>query len=335
MKKKLIALAVAGAVTAPLAAQADVTIFGSLRPSINFVDPDDGDSTTAMASNQSDIGVKGKEDLGGGLKAIFFIDFQFDESQPGDTPTGRDQYVGLQGGFGRLVFGSTSTSYKSSGAAIDPLWRTSAQARATLNMLSGLHKGNGRHGGRMQNMIRYDSPSFAGAKVVAWTGLDDSTQDNHEWGAGLHYKNGPFFGAVDYWDGNEDSGEDQAWKISGKVNFGNFAFYGAYEFDEGLISQVEGINTAHGLADFTAKDADFLFLGASAKFGNNLAFLEYGRRDDSDQGNDGTDSWVFALAHAFSKRTLVYAGYGSVNDSKVVAKDPGLDVATVGMVHKF
>ncbi|MGB5338304.1 MAG: porin, partial [Gammaproteobacteria bacterium] len=141
MKTKLLPMMIgallAGGVTA---AAADVTLFGRVDVSIDYTDIDtasgsvDDGKDVNMNSNTSSFGIKGSEDLGNGLAAIFMADFQFDadERNAGDSKnslTDRDQWIGLKGGFGTVVFGTKSTVYKSHGAKLDPLYKTSLQGR--------------------------------------------------------------------------------------------------------------------------------------------------------------------------------------------------------------
>ncbi|MFO7188649.1 MAG: porin, partial [Pseudomonadota bacterium] len=109
MKKKLLALAVAGALTAPLAAQAqNVQIYGVLQMSVDRVDNGD-DTGTSMKDNSSRIGFRGSEDLGGGLKAIFQLEsaVQPDERGADGGWTKRDSWVGLASStWGEIRVGS-------------------------------------------------------------------------------------------------------------------------------------------------------------------------------------------------------------------------------------
>jgi len=365
LKKTAIAMAVAGVMAAPLA-QADVTIKGLITPSINFGGMDgyttapvaaggtaavvaDGEMT-AMADNQSSIGFAWEEDLGNGNKVVGFVDMSYDPSEPGGGGEidSRDQYVGFAGGWGKIVFGSTSTSYKSSGAAIDPLWRTAGQARAS-DQMSTLHSGSDGLRGRQDNMIRYDSPSMNGFKAIGWMSLQDAVTDDHGWGAGLHYSNGPLFASVDYiTDDSISGGEDDAFKAAAKYTFGNFAIWGHYEMDGGLVSQsnltaiggsgvgdsaylnVHGGGTYNGTAlaagdIVTMDDGDYFYVGGQATFGNNFLVLTYGQRDDADvavngvamSGLDtGSETWGIVAGHSFSKRTVAYVGYVAAEYSK-------------------
>ncbi|HAJ92155.1 MAG TPA: hypothetical protein DCO71_06000, partial [Gammaproteobacteria bacterium] len=285
-------------------AVADVTVFGHIDTSIDYVDQND--STTNMNCNTCSIGFKGSEDLGNGLRAIFKIDFQYDTTErnngkvssrsrshsavtgvgtkrtsvvggttkttgsPGIAPTfksvvngvstkqgtfnavtnvsgstdsitDRDQWLGLAGGFGQVRFGTISTVYKSHGAMIDPVYRTSAQAR-DHGLQSAAHRGAGEEGqGRAEDTIRYDSPSWNGLKVGATYTMqtDNGQSTDTPWGTGIQYKNGPFLVFADYIT-NDRGGDDSAYKVGGKWTFGNYSLYGQYEVDDGLLSFLDG-----------------------------------------------------------------------------------------------
>ena len=112
MNKKLVAVAVAGVLAAPLVAQAqtaNVTLYGRLNLTMEAVKGDSVDPNlpaTASAqnrtiyrvnSNSSRLGVRGSEALGGGLSAIFQIESSIQADSSGGTLAGRETFVGLQG----------------------------------------------------------------------------------------------------------------------------------------------------------------------------------------------------------------------------------------------
>jgi predicted porin len=130
MNKKLVALAVAGVLGAPLAqAQtANVTLYGRVNLDVEFVNgsiynnnvtqPATCNKTlnqggcittnpTAFreSTNSSRFGLRGTESLGGGLNAIFQIESSVNPAQSGGTLAGRESYVGLQGGWGTFKMG--------------------------------------------------------------------------------------------------------------------------------------------------------------------------------------------------------------------------------------
>src|SRR3954466_15464328 len=76
MKKSLLALAVLGAFAGAASAQSSVTLFGVVDLSANQI-KNGGASTQTLQSNQLNsnrLGFRGIEDLGGGLKAGFWLE---------------------------------------------------------------------------------------------------------------------------------------------------------------------------------------------------------------------------------------------------------------------
>ena len=340
MNKKILPFAVAGILAGAMgAAQAGgVTMYGKVLVSVDALDCDAGMMTgggcnrAGTATTNGDdlllnsrpgfgaIGVKGSEDLGNGLTAMFQLEYGTDPVNGGEF-AGRDQWLGMKGGFGALRFGAMSTNYKMSGAVLDPFWRTSLDSR-DAGRLSGLHAGKGEQGqGRATNTVRYDSPSFSGAKVVANYTLDSGLDDEDGYGIGVHYNAGAIFASFDYINNGVD-GEDDAWKLGGKYSMGDAAFYGHYERG-GLVTSLTGAGES---------DANLWHLGASYSLGGTMAYLAYGAGDRSlGNANDEHVSWTLAVKHGFSNRTSVYGGFERL-DRDVDGKR---DLFTVGLVHNF
>jgi predicted porin len=369
MNRKLLAAAVAGAIGVPTTAMAELTINGLLSPSINYVstfDRGDADSDrVSLEDNQSDIGFKWDEDLGAGTKFIGYIDLSIPIGDPGITGNGgsgvttRDVYAGFDGGWGRVIFGDASTSWKSSYAAIDPLYRTSAQARGGIDQVSGLSAGDGKTNvgadnsvtrGRASNLIRYDTPSFGGLKGVAWISLEESfvrdttdVFDGSGYGIGVHYDTGPFFASFD-WLRDEaidsNGGDKDAFAIGGKYTADPFALWARFEYDGGAISVVKGLGgTTQGIGE--TQDAHYAYAGVSYNITpNNVLFGTYAHRFESNTGNvpgvgdvdnnDDLDAFLVAIAHGLSKRTWLYFGYGynSAGDGGIVNPDNAVPYTT-------
>lgn len=337
MEKKLLSTAIAGALAASMsvAANADVTLFGHLDTSLDYTDVSGVGDDINMNCTTCSVGVKGSEDLGNGLQAIFKLDFQFDMTErnraSGGTPGGsvnsitdRDQWVGLGGGFGKVRFGTISTGYKSTGAMIDPLYRTALQARG-FGLQSGLHLGAGENGeGRMTNHVRWDSPSMSGFQVIGDYSFDsnDATDGDDAYALTGLYDNGPILGYASYISSN-NGGDDSAWKIGGSYTMGSFKAFGQYEVDDGLIS-----NTA--VQNNNVDGADVWHLGGTFTMGNNMLYLAYGEAEDDSNNTGEQDSWTLAATHSMSKRTMVYTGW---NTTDMGGADS--DQFSVGIKHKF
>ena len=334
MNKKLLATAVGVALAGSMAvAQADVTLFGNVNISIDSWDNDGGGDDVNMESNTSSLGVKGKEALGNGVSAIFLVDFQFEADGDASGVSSRDQWVGLSGDFGKLRMGTISTSYKSHGAQIDPLYRLSLQGRSH-GMQSNLHSGRGEEGqGRATQTVRYDSPDMNGFGVTGHYTFDNSEgdgEDDDPYGIGAHYKWNGLYVFADYIT-TDAGGDDEAWKVGGKYDLGNgVALYGQYEGDDGLVD-LDGV-----------AGGDLWHLGASVTVGNTLVYLGLAQRDDNDLKIGEYDAWTLAVDHRLSKRTDAYAGFNQIDcdDSSSsacagVSPDGEKDFFSVGLRHKF
>ena len=110
MKKIRIALAVSVALAATAAhAQTSVTLYGLIDAGITYTNNVGGSSRVALASGNisgSRFGLRGTEDLGGGLKALFVLENGFNVNNgtlgQGGRMFGRQAYVGLSSNsFGR------------------------------------------------------------------------------------------------------------------------------------------------------------------------------------------------------------------------------------------
>lgn len=343
MDKKILSTAIAGVLAGSMAfaANADVNLYGQMDLSIDSNDFDSGwllpgmnGDDIDMNSNYSALGVKGSEDLGNGLKAIFQAEFQFSPDEASTLTSGRDSWIGLDGSFGKLRFGSMSTTYKASGAMIDPMWRTAFDSRDSL-LISSLHSSTGDDGqGRATNAIGYDTPDFNGLSGALTYSFDSDCPvgsatgcaDDDSYSLGGRYNNGPALVFVDYV--TSDMGDsDDAWKLGGKYSFGDIAVFGQYEFDGGLIS------TGSGVAGNTTEDADVWTLGGTYTMGNVLLTASYAQGDDDNSPafNAEYDAWRLAGAYNFSKRTMAYAGFNQV-DADAFGE---WDHFAVGMRHKF
>jgi predicted porin len=360
MKKTLIATAVAAGMLATGAAQADPTVYGILHLSINSAADDHygsaADGTpllvggTDMTSNTSAIGVKGSEDLGGGLKALYKAEFQVDPfvrdnaGGAGRLPTiiRRDIWVGLKGGWGKIAAGTMSHNYKQMGGKIDPLYRTVAEARAILNMQSELHAGDGVDGqGRMEKALQYTTPKMAGIEIVLNTTVSGADAGNCDqatslangagcdetWGAGIRWSNKNFLVYADYLDPNAAStgefqsgvgyvngGKDETVsKVGGKWSTKEFQVGAQYELTKDQLG------------------GDYMYLSGLWNISSKHAVTAaWGQQDNI------SSAYNVAYVHSMSKQTNVYVGYGSVSadstGSYVLGADgkPGLGYAEDG-----
>jgi predicted porin len=263
-----------------------------------------------MRSHTSAIGIKGSEDLGNGLKAIYKAEFQIEPDQRNKTITDRDQWIGLKGGWGKVAFGTMSSNYKQMGGKVDPLYRTEAEGRGILNMQSGLHGGAGIDGGRMENTVQYTTPKMAGIEIVVNTTVSGGCEGadaiagqscDESIGAGIRWSNKSFLLYADWFDpsslGSGPAGsttyvpdDEQVMKVGGKWSGKAFQVSGQYEMTEDQLG------------------GDYIFLsGLWSINSNNAVAASWGQQDKI------SDAFAVAYVHMLSKQTNVYAGYGSVS----------------------
>jgi predicted porin len=225
MNKKLLTLAVAAALVAPAAAMADATLYGKMNVSLDYIDIKDGgfngwtmDGTVngktfpPNSGRANRIGVKGSEDLGGGLKAIYQVELGFDATNENDNYIAngdrskdsspvymRNTFVGLAGGWGTFLMGRHDTPLKISTAKLDLFADTLADYNGTI----------GFQDIRADNAVAYISPSFsgftfAGAVIPSGSATVDGTGNlSADSIAGAFslaaiYSNGPFYASVAY-----------------------------------------------------------------------------------------------------------------------------------------
>ncbi|WP_260294377.1 porin [Sedimenticola hydrogenitrophicus] len=306
--KKLLSIAIAAAVAAPMAVSADTTIYGLIDNALTNNDNGTTDSWDIEEGNgTSRFGVKGSEDLGNGLKALFQYEWDTESTEGGSTSSvglkTRLAYVGIAGNFGTVAIGRQWTPYYGAVGKTNIMNAPSTGFRQHLNTF------------RTGNALAYVSPNFNGFSAAIAFVIDDTASNDIEDGAdatnlALNYNNGPLSVGLGYHTqeatgavaavaavpGNAGSAAIAAaadvdiWGLSGKYNFGNFAVIASYEEkDTGSSSNTE----AWGL-------------GAEAYFGNNTVRALVG---NTDTGAADTDAWAIGVQHNFSKRTRVYAEY--------------------------
>ena len=203
MNKKLIALAVAGALGAPLAASAapgdGVTLFGRVGVEYGSVKIDQAaggasdyrQSTISDNAGASRWGLLITEDLGSGLKANARIEYGF-RTGNGNVDGVREQWVGLSGQtWGALQFGRVQSPFKdfAGGTSIDPFVTTNLQARGSGGAMYAPGNGMGA-GGFVDHAVRYNSPSWGGFSMALLASPGNATQTDPTTVTGTTVTNG-------------------------------------------------------------------------------------------------------------------------------------------------
>jgi predicted porin len=209
MNKKLIALAVAGATLAPAAmAQTanPVTLYGRMYVMFENVKADGGAAAPISARNRvnnngsSLVGVRGTEDLGGGLRAFFQWETEVRQDQNDSPFSTRNSGVGLQGDFGSVLLGRWDTPFKLASAPIDVFGDT------TLAGYTSAMSDRGNFNRREQNVVQYWTPNFSGFQARASYSANEgrtTTTNPSVTSLNATYTKGPVFVAAG-WEKHKD-----------------------------------------------------------------------------------------------------------------------------------
>lgn len=319
MQKKLIALAVAGLVSAPAFAQSNVQIYGVVDYALSYESSHVGgynadgtrvrginsrralDSTGSWNKQGSRIGFRGVEDLGNGLKAVFVLESGFDgdigRSAQGGRLFGRQAYGGLAGAFGTVAYGRLQTPQYEMVKAIDPFGTGTAANVAALYVIDW----------RVDNTIAYISPDFQGFNVTAAYSFNNDGQETYKdggntkvWAISPVYKNGPIFLGVNYHQIKND--------MSGHVLHDKVKQWdvgGTYDFN---------VVKAHLLYGKRKHDGDLFdyktwMAGLSAPIGEaGKLMFSYTHQKEDESGLKGTQ-WGIGYDHSLSKRTSLYTTF--------------------------
>jgi general bacterial porin, GBP family len=180
VKKISIAAACVTAFAAASAhAQSSVTLYGLVDAGIAYTNNVGGSGRVALASGNisgSRFGLKGAEDLGGGLKAIFLLEngFSVNNGQLGQNSRmfGRQAYVGLSSNtFGTLTMGR---QYDDVVDFVSPLSAT-AGTFGDSGFAHPYDNDNLQHSVRFNNSVKYTSLNYGGFKFGGMYAFSNST----------------------------------------------------------------------------------------------------------------------------------------------------------------
>ena len=350
MNKKLIAVAIAAAVAAPAAMANDTTLYGKVHMSIN-----NANDQWNVQSHSSRLGVKGSEDLGNGLKAIFKYEMGYNGTDSSTAIGGaRNSYIGLAGGFGTFVVGRHDTPAKVAFYA--------AGNERLGDSIIDLNNNFGFDELRTSNAIAYISPSFSGLTVAAaivpgetpssttstsWvdangdsvvdagevttstSGLNNPSADGlaDAYSIGVMYAGNGVKAGIGYTNGDDLVGADaELLNIGASVSIDMFSVGAQYQ------------ETSVG-----TRDRDSWAITGTANFGNNQLIAIYGQSDDDAVTDGDRDTFGLAIKHTMSKRTAVYAAYRNDDGKSGLSRNwignGGTtqvdDAFGIGMIHNF
>ncbi len=261
MKKTLVGLAAAAAMCS--ASAASVTLYGIIDTGFAYNSynddnystlTDNADNSFGMMSGQSSgsrFGLKGVEELGNGLTVGFILEngFNSDTGAMGDDRLfNRESSIYIEGGFGKFGMGRLSTLANDAGTTgLGGYFSSFGTGWGDVGVQNYMQAYRPT---RMDNMVYYKTPNFAGAEVWVLYGMgneEDKTYENESsrdryYAAAVTYNNGglSLYGAVDvlnkasFGTNNSADTEDDQITITAAVNYDcGFAksYLGVHWFD--------------------------------------------------------------------------------------------------------
>nr|WP_224788858.1 porin [Pandoraea terrae] len=322
-------------------AQSNVTLYGQVDAWAGAVKNPGGDRAWTQAGggmSTSFWGLKGHEDLGGGLKAVFALeDFFLPQNGnfgrfTGDSYFSRNAYVGLDSAtLGRVTMGRLTTSYFVSTILFNPFIDSYTFSPMVYHTFLG-QSGQGIVGDSgWNNGVMYTTPDFKGLSGSASYGFGNKAGANgqNKWSAAAMYFNGPLAATVAYqqvkFDAapNDQAGipgfrNQQAVQLGLTYDFQVVKLYGQYQY---IKNTVTGGNVTENGGQ----------LGASVPLGGGSVMASYAYTKSSGASDVSRNTWAVGYDYNLSKRTDVYTAYLS---DKVSSLTRG-DTFGVGIRAKF
>jgi len=333
MNKSLLALAVlATCSSAAMAQQTNVTLYGDIDAAVRSTTNADatGGRQTSFGNGifeNSFVGFKGFEDLGGGNAALFDLEAGFGPGNGQSTNQGQlfgnQAWVGVRNNaageldFGRQyglayqVLGTYAPlgrgNYVEQGAAPEVGWQSGLYGARFDNTIE-----YSNNFGPVKGQLQYSTGGVAGATSIGATsaaaltyadgpfsvgGVVQQSKDATSnllkvWGVGGSYAAGPVTGFLSYFDAKRDPGFAAAGNLSGGPLANTMLIPNA----NAVLQRDDQVWTAGAVWQATPSSA------------YTLGFMHDGIKNDNDFGDKGRVNTVYAVAdYSLSKRTDLYA----------------------------
>jgi predicted porin len=359
-----LAIIVTSLIAAPVHAQSSITVYGLIDQALEWSNPtknaaneqrgSSGWRVVNGVSNGSRFGIRGSEDLGGGLKAIFAIETRFDAdtgeitggrarpADPADPASGKlkfwnaQSWVGLDSQWGRLTAGRQYVPLFSGLANLD------ASGYRYYDHLSQFFNN------RLDNALLYQTPAFRGLTIQVMYAFSGALAAPANTGATAYPQGkGDSRGAGARWDrgdfslggGYMEYGADK----SGNALFSNRVEWGAgatYRFSRtgqiGLIYLVSNLgsgvtniaddNPSGSISDLKVT-TDFIILSGRIGLGSGMLYVNYAYKNPrSDTDLKSPNLLGITYDYPLTRRTDVYMALG--NETNIKYAVPGASTST-------
>ncbi|MGE8396769.1 MAG: porin [Comamonas sp.] len=329
----LAVLAVCG--TSAAMAQSSVNLYGRVNTTIENV-KFGSDKVTEMNSNSSYIGFRGVEDLGGGLKAGFQLEAQFNSDDgSGAAGTGlnfsRHSEVNLSGNFGTVRMGTfNAASYL---ATADYISMHNHDTGLSADMLYAYTM-------RETNKLAYVTPDFGGFSAeIQHSFHEQTTGGRNAWDLAVNYANGPLGVGLGYSNSPtelnglaSDKGQQFAARVSYAINALTLGAYYQYAKLQDVVGSADAKRNAYRLSA--------MYTVGASEFHANVGRADKMKVGGSSVAGSAASQWTLGYNYNLSKRTKVYGYYTKVSNganSSYLTGENGADARSVaiGVRHLF
>jgi len=349
MNKKLLAVAVVGALASPLAFAQNTTIYGIIDANLQHADSSQAGTKNFVQSGSwatSRLGLKGSEDIGSGSYVFWQIEHGLSIDTGAQDSKGfwnRQAYIGLGSkAWGELTFGRQYTPL------FNQMNGVGTEVIGTLIGTLGIHG----ELDRCANCVKYSSPSFGGVYfggsystggngIAAFPATGPSTpsgesttstDDGKYWDAHVGWKGGPFAVNAGHGvlkgDAAAGSSERKTNQLVGKWDNGTFGIAAGWQ-NHKADSTTGLLATSLGVAQ---EDDRRMWVQPVFRFGgNNELYGMWSKLKEKVSGPLHGDSTLMGLAyrHLFTKRTYAYASLVKVDNKDQAVLAPYSFAATV------
>jgi predicted porin len=335
MKKSLLSFVLLSIVTGAACAQS-VSLYGIIDAGLAFEDTGAAAGKTLRlesgGQSTSRFGLRGTEDLGGGLSALFQLESGFVSGtgvMSGAT-TGqlfnRHAWLGLRGGFGTVRLGRVETPiYAALGKGFDPFGRGLAGNIERVFTIAT---------SRTNNTLGYTSPKFNGLSgdlTYGMGGVAGAPSQGRDIGLSVQYLEGPL--ALIYAHHNANS---TAPIITTRSNFAGATYdfavmkaylaYGDHKNDHPTAASRLNLRT--------------WLIGATMTRGPHLFIADYIRKTDKEFADRDANQVAVGYTYTWSKRTNFYTAYshttnGSAGLTNVAVAGATGNLLQAGIRHTF
>ena len=332
MNKKLMAVAVAGALAVPaiaFAQSSNVQISG--RAQLSFANVKATGATAGSSAdlksrnrvddNSSRLIFRGTENLGGGLRAIFLmeagVNIDTGDASRGSTgyPASREGYVGLAGSWGQLTLGKQN------------VWWTNFTDQTQANYINhGLQYATGGSGVlgaptvRTNNDIKYTSPNWNGFRFwLNYAPNSEAAGGGADTDASIAGVTAAYLGRqflVEFnWAQNEAAGPSPRTVTGTKLGLG-------WKYNPDAIVSLILVRLEDENVAAMDRSLNSWQLNWSHMMGKWQWMAQLGASGDvTGSSNTGTKGWLVAAKYHFSKRTGAYISYTKVDNESAATYD--------------